>query len=176
MSGDKRRYLLDANVFIEAHQKYYAFDLCPGFWRALVRQHAAKRVVSIDKVRGELVAQGNALRDWVRKQAPDTFFKKTADANVGLAFRTLANWVQSQPQFTPVAKAEFSSAVDGWVVAYAQTNSLVVVTHEEYAPEAKRKVPIPNVCLEFDVEFCNTFDMLRDLKEQFVLRKRRLKT
>ncbi len=26
------RYLLDANVFIEAKNLYYAFDICPGFW------------------------------------------------------------------------------------------------------------------------------------------------
>jgi len=27
------QYILDANVFIEAYKRYYAFDLCPGFWR-----------------------------------------------------------------------------------------------------------------------------------------------
>lgn len=25
-------YLLDANVFIEAKNRYYGFDLAPGFW------------------------------------------------------------------------------------------------------------------------------------------------
>ncbi len=25
-------YLFDANVFIEAKNRYYAFDICPGFW------------------------------------------------------------------------------------------------------------------------------------------------
>jgi hypothetical protein len=44
------------------------------------------------------------------------------------------------------------------------------VTHEEYAPEAKRKVPMPNLCIEFDVEYCNTFAMLRELSAQFVLK------
>lgn len=28
-------FLLDTNVFIEAHQRYYGLDLCPGFWDAL---------------------------------------------------------------------------------------------------------------------------------------------
>ena len=29
---DERRHLLDANVFIEAAKRYYAFDLAPSFW------------------------------------------------------------------------------------------------------------------------------------------------
>jgi hypothetical protein len=75
----------------------------------------------------------------------------------------MANWVQSEPQFTPEATAEFLSVADGWVAAYANTNGLVVVTHEEFAPDVKKKVPIPNVCIEFGVEYCNTFEMLRGL-------------
>jgi len=33
-------YVLDANVFIEAARRYYAFDIAPPFWESLV-QHAA---------------------------------------------------------------------------------------------------------------------------------------
>ena len=28
-------YLLDTNVFIEAKNRYYSFDLAPGFWEWL---------------------------------------------------------------------------------------------------------------------------------------------
>jgi len=165
-----RTYALDANVFIEAHQTYYSFDICPGFWAALVRQHASKRVFSVDKVKAELMAMDDRLKEWAQKIVPDTFFKGTADTEVVNAYSLMANWVQGQPQFTSEAKAEFATVADGWVIAYAKANGLVVVTHEEYAPDAKRKVPIPNVCVEFDVEYFNTFAMLKDLKEQFVLK------
>jgi len=167
-----RRFVLDANVFIEAHQKYYAFDICPGFWLALVRQHAAKRVFSIDKIKAELVAHGDALNKWVTQTAGNTFFKGTADKSVADVYREMVNWVQGEQQFTPQAKAEFAAVADGWVVAYAKANGLVVVTHEEFAPDVQKKVPIPNVCLEFDVEYCNTFEMLRELGERFILKKR----
>ncbi|MEI6538347.1 MAG: DUF4411 family protein [Planctomycetota bacterium] len=43
-----------------------------------------------------------------------------------------------------------------------------MVTHEEFAPAVKRKVPMPNLCVEFDVEYVNTFEMLRSLEERFV--------
>ncbi len=28
-------FVLDSNIFIEAHRRYYAFDICPGFWDSL---------------------------------------------------------------------------------------------------------------------------------------------
>jgi hypothetical protein len=174
--SDGKRYLLDANVFIEAHQKYYSLEICPGFWRTLVHHHAQKRVFSIDKVKAELAAGNDRLSRWAKETAPNTFFKGTADKQVIVAFQEMVNWVQSEQQFTAEAKAEFASVADGWVVAYAKANDLVVVTHELYAPDAKKNVPIPNVCIEFDVKYCNTFEMLRGLKVQFVLRKRRIAT
>lgn len=170
--SDGKRYVLDANVFIEASQSYYSFDICPGFWLALVRQHEAKHVCSIDRIKAELVVLDDELKEWVNFKVSETFFKGTADKNVADAFAIMVNWVQREKQFTLEAKAEFAAVADGWVVAYAKVNNLVVVTHEEYAPDAKARVKIPNVCLEFDVAYCNTFEMLRDLKERFVLKKR----
>ena len=168
-----KRYLLDANPFIEAKNRYYGFDICPGFWLSLLAQHAAKRIVSIDRVAGELKEQDDAVRDWVVNQAPDTFFKRTEDQAVIDRFQATVNWVYAQPQFTAAAKAEFASVADGWLVAYAAVNGMIVVTHEQYAPGAQRAVPIPNVCIEFNVEYVNTFEMLRDLGEKFVRRTKR---
>jgi hypothetical protein len=171
--SDGKRYVLDASVLIEAHQKYYAASICPGFWMSLGRQHAKKRVCSIDRVKTELLAGNDQLSAWAKEAAPKTFFKRTADKKVVDAFADMVNWVQSEQQFTPEAKSQFASVADGWVIAYAKANGLVVVTHEEYAPDVKKKVPMPNVCVEFGVEYCDTFEMLRELGVQFVLKKRR---
>ncbi len=166
-----KRYVLDANVFIQAHKAHYAFGICPGFWRALVRQCKAKKVCSIDRIKAELVVLSDPLADWARQTPPEDFFKGTMDRNVLDAFSKMVQWVQNEPQFTPEAKAEFSSVADGWLIAFAKVNGLVVVTHEVFAPEVRRKVPIPNVCLEFDVEYCDPFEMLHELKEQFILKR-----
>lgn len=170
-----RRYVLDANVFIEAKNRYYGFDICPGFWASLIALHDARRVFSIDRIRKELVDQNDEIKDWIENQAPQSFFKKTADQAVVDAFQDMVQWVYSEHQFTDAAKMEFASAPDGWVIAYASANGLVVVTHEEYAPDVKRKVPIPNVCVEFDIEYANTFDVLRDLGEKFIRRTKRIR-
>ncbi len=163
-----KRYLLDANVFIEAKNRYYGFDFCPGFWSSLVVQHRGKRVVSIDRIENELRAQDDEVTAWVEKTAPDTFFKKTEDQAVVDKFQKLVIWVYSQSQFTDAAKSKFASAADGWGIAYAAVNRLVVVTHELFAPDVKNDVKIPNVCVEFDVEYVDTFEMLRDLGDKFI--------
>lgn len=36
-------YLLDANVLMEAARRYYAFDIAPGFWQALIQLHRLVR-------------------------------------------------------------------------------------------------------------------------------------
>lgn len=162
------RYLLDANPFIEAKNRYYGFDICPGFWSSLVIQHEAKRIFSIDRVADELKEQDDEVKQWIENQAPPTFFKKSEDQAVIHKFQQMVNWVYSQPQFFEAAKVEFASVADGWLLAYASVNGLVVVTHEELAPKAQRKVPIPNVCIEFEIPYVNTFEMLRDLGEKFI--------
>ncbi len=165
-------YVLDANVFIEAQQKYYAFDLCPGFWTELIRLHRMKRVCSIDRVLTEIEMGNDRLRQWSRKKASEGFFKRTADQDVGDWFAKMVRWVQNEQQFTSEAKAQFASVADGWVMAYARTNGSVVVTHEVYAPEVKRQVPMPNVCIKFNIDYCNLFEMLRHLKVTFGAKKR----
>ena len=76
-------------------------------------------------------------------------------------------------EYLQAAKQQFAGSADGWLIAFADVNGDIVVTHEVYDPDIKKRVPIPNVCLEFDVQCCNTFDMIRELNEQFVLKTRR---
>ena len=162
-----RRYLLDANIFIEAKRRYYAFDLCPGFWAALIWHQVNGRVGSIDRVRSELESGGDDLKNWVTNRVAGEFFATSDDQAVVNWFGQMTTWVQAQVQFNPEAKAEFAAGTDGWLIAYAKSNALVVVTHEVLAPDARRRVPIPNVCNAFDVEHADTFEMLKKLTVQF---------
>lgn len=57
------KFVLDANIFIDAHRRYYAFDFAPGFWRVLIEQAEKGRVISIDRVRDELIASNDALSE-----------------------------------------------------------------------------------------------------------------
>ena len=41
------RYLLNANIFIQAKNLHYGFDFCPAFWDWIVIQNEAGKVASI---------------------------------------------------------------------------------------------------------------------------------
>lgn len=43
-------YLIDSNAFIESKNRYYAFDICPGFWDFMVDDFNAERSLSIRHV------------------------------------------------------------------------------------------------------------------------------
>jgi hypothetical protein len=171
MNGSNR-YVLDANVFIQAKNSFYSFDICPGFWHALIAEHSNGRLCSIDQVRKELLVQKDALSVWVKESVPKTFFESTEDQAVITAFQTIVNWVNAAAKFTPAAKAEFAAVADGWLVAFAKAKGLTVVTRERSAPDAK-KPKIPNLCDTFDVSYVDTFEMLKDLKVEFALRTKR---
>jgi len=158
-------FLLDTNVFIEAYRRYYAMDLCPGFWECLEHYCQETRLLSIDRVRDEIV-EGDTLDVWV-KQAPDELFASTAEEETVQAFGKMMSWVQSNGDFRQSAKDEFARVADGWLVAYAEVHGLVVVIYEAFDPNARKRVLIPNVCRQFGVQCVDTFMMLRSLEVRF---------
>ena len=156
-------YVLDADVLMQAHRMYYAFDICSGFWDALMKHHANAIVSSIDKIledieRGEGV---DDLKRWVRA-LPQTFFNATSDALVVAEYGEIVNWVNRQP-FTQPAKAEFMNVSDGWIIAFAKAKGKIVVTQEVLQLGRRNSVKIPNVCEAFHVPYKNTYDFLRAL-------------
>lgn len=83
-------------------------------------------------------------------------------------YREIMNWVNEQAQFTDVAKADFASGADGWLIAFAIVKDYVLVTHEVYSKDSKSSVKIPNVCRAFnDKTYIDTFKILRELGVQF---------
>lgn len=163
MSGSEK-YVLDANVFIQAKRKFYPFDVCPGYWSALCHHNLHDRVCSVDRVRDELEDGGDDLWDWARGTFGVEAFHESSAASS--QFGDMAAWVMSQPQYTGAAKSEFMAVADGWLAAFAKHQGKIVVTLEEAAPDAKKKVPLINVCNAFSVVTITPYEMLRRLGVQ----------
>ena len=168
MTADQT-YLVDSDVFITAKNLFYAFDICPGFWKSVVHHHRAGRVFSIDRVRSELLA-GHKTEDlvrWVRNDVPKSFFIQVDTDAVVSAYMDIMMWVQRHPSYFDLAKAKFATGADGWLVAYTRVHGGTVVTNEQSAPESRKEVKLPDVCDQFGVRRDNMFDMLRALNVQF---------
>ena len=163
---EKLSYLLDANVFIEAARRYYAFDIAPGFWSNLDKLATSGRLYSIDRVKKELKGLKDELADWVDNTFSHAFVSTDED-NIIKCYADIMIWVNAQDQFKDGAKSEFAKSADGWLIAYAKVRDYVVVTHEVLSKDVRRKVPVPNVCRAFNVKFVDTFEMLRSLHVRF---------
>ena len=156
-------YILDANTLMEAANRYYAFDLAPGFWDGLLPHINGGSLLTIDRICVEIERGKDQLNEWTvtnlkPKQA------STDQPDVIAEFGKMMKWANEQKQFTQAAKAEFATVADGWLMAYAKAKSGTVVTHEVFSKDIKRKVPIPNVCEEFKIPYIGTFELLRTLK------------
>lgn len=169
--SEKTAYLLDAGTLIDAKRLYYAPDFCPAFWDALKQAHEQGRVFSIDRVKDEIDRGKDALTDWANDAVPAAFFLDSRTTQVAGVFAPLMQWVHDNPQFKGQAEHAFARAdsADGWLIAVAKLRGMSVVTSEVYNPDQKRKVPIPNVCRQFDVPYKSVYAMLRDLQVRFVL-------
>ena len=159
------RYLPDADVLIAAYRDRYPPDLFPGFWDCLSHHLATGHLLIVDRVSDEIIFPIE-LSQWM-EQATNDYFPTTATQPVVNAYRQLMDWVQENPQFTPAARADFARGADGWLAAYAMVHGAVVVTNEVSAPDAKKKVPLPDICDQFQAFSMNTVAMLREIAANF---------
>lgn len=151
-------YLLDANVFIDAKNRYYGMDFAPGFWEWLQQAHQRGLVFTVRAVASE-IAPGDELSSWF-KALPSTF---VLDPTAGDAshLEALAVWANSSTHYRREAVAEFLDSADYRLIAQARTLGFTVVTHETADPNRVKKIKIPEACAQIAVPYVNPFDVLR---------------
>ena len=158
-------YLLDANVFIEAKNRYYGLDFCPAFWEWLIVNNASERVFSIEKVADEIEAGGDDLAAWAAERGPSFFLKP--DPKMLPALGSVSTWATGQ-RYEPAAVSTFLLVADYYLVAHALAHRHTVVTHE-VASTGTKKIKIPDVCIGLDIKSMTPFAMLRRERAKFVL-------
>lgn len=162
-------FVLDSDVFIAAKNAYYAFDICPGFWNGILLAFQQGGVRSIDRIKNELLSgrKEEDLVQWVTKAVPADFFHDSGTSDVSTAFAEIMLWVQRNDRYFDRAKAKFATEADGWLVAYSMVYPTVIVTNEQPRPDSRNRVLLPDVCVQFQVPFQDTFVMLRQLALRF---------
>ena len=158
-------YLLDANVFIEAKNRYYGLDFCPAFWEWLIVSNASGLVFSIEKVADEIEAGGDDLAAWAAQRGPGFFLKP--DTKMLPALGTVSTWATSQ-RYEPAAVNTFLLVADYYLVAHALAHGHTLVTHEIASTSAKR-IKIPDACIGLGIKCMTPFAMLRRERARFVL-------
>src|ERR1044071_6560335 len=100
-------------------------------------------VFSIDKVKDELVDEGDQLSNWARMRGT-TFFLKTDGADTQRALRSISAWIYNHERYSESAKMTFLAAADYRLIAHAIALPATVVTFEIDAPTSVESIKIPS--------------------------------
>lgn len=163
MSTLATTYCLDANVLIQAWQKYYNPKFCPEYWNVLIELGKQCKIFIPEYVYEEIVRTDDDLSKWLKSSGIPV--KKITEG--------VANCLKSIYSTNPihvnlVDNTKARSLADPWVIAHAMSENATVVTKEEKVTALNsKKIKIPNVCDNMGVRWINDFEFIDELKINF---------
>ena len=164
------KYLLDANIFIQAKKFHYPFDVFPGFWEWLKRDMEAGIVASVEPVYQELIRGNDELVDWTKACKDCGCFLTVDDIETQLKFAEIASWAVDPTQcFKQTAHQDFLQVADPWLIAKAISMGTTIVTLEKFDANCKKRILIPNACRFFGIEYIDTVELIRRVGVRFGL-------
>src|SRR5665647_1561236 len=109
-------YCLDANVLIQAWQKYYSPTLCPDYWSRLNELGAQGVIFIPSEVRDEITKTEDDLSNWLKlSDIPVRSISGLVAQNVQAIFNSNPNHKKL------VDNVKGRSLADPWVIAHAMT-------------------------------------------------------
>lgn len=156
-------YCLDANVLIQAWQKYYSPRLCPDYWTMLNALGSEGRVFIPSHVAEEIQRTEDDLRSWL------TASEVAVHPVDGEITQAVSRIFGANPLHQHlVDNIRGRSLADPWVIAHAMVRNATVVTKEERVLQPNTtRIRIPNVCENMGVSYTNDFGMLEALGVRF---------
>jgi hypothetical protein len=158
-------YLIDSSSFIEAKDRTFCFDICPGFWDWLDQQNAHGNVFSIERVYKELDEGNDILVPWIRLRK-QRFFLPDDTLSVN-QMQQISQWATSG--YNQQVSADFLRGADPFLIAFALAHGHTVVSDEILVRAEKKKIKIPVVCEAFNVPCIRPHTMLRTEGVRFIL-------
>ena len=163
MTVPPQKYCLDANVLIQAWQKYYSPKLCPDYWRVLDELGKQDRIFLPQMVYEEITRTEDDLAAWL-KQSNIPEYK--IDGPVTEALRDIYSTNPAHQGLVDNTRAR--SLADPWVIAHAIKEKATVVTKEEKITATNTaKIKIPNVCDNMKVRWINDYQFVEELNIRF---------
>lgn len=161
-----RKYAIDANILISASRNFYSFEIAPSFWRQLIEK-GHNKIIIVDKIRDEICRNEDELSQWLKTNESFFIIKNSGDNNILKNYAKIITSVKENEQYKESAKAEFADVADSWLCAHAMTYDYIIVTQEIYEPDIKRKIKIPNICEEFNIDYINLLQFMKQIGIRF---------
>lgn len=163
MSTKANKYCLDANVLIQAWQKYYNPKFCPDYWEILVELGKNGKIFIPELVYEEIVRTEDDLSKWLKgSKIP---INKISEP-VTICLQKIYAADPTHKNLVDNTKAR--SLADPWVIAHALHENASVVTKEEKVTALNsNRIKIPNVCDNMGIRWINDFQFIDELDIKF---------
>lgn len=147
-------YCIDTSALLHAWRRDYPPDIFGSLWDMLDKLIQEERLISPDEVLYELKRGGDEVFKWAK--AREAMFIQP-DEEVQ---RVVTQIVDAYPNFVPQESPDGIWA-DPYIIALAKVRRAIVITGEIAVGRGSKKVKIPNVCAELDVECIDFLQLLR---------------
>ncbi len=163
MNTQAKIYCLDANVLIQAWQKYYSPKFCPGYWDVLNKLGSKGRIFIAEEVFNEITRTEDDLCEWIKASKITV---RSINSNVTKCLQSI--YAKDPSHKTLVDNTRARSLADPWVIAHAINEGATVVTKEEKVTALNsNRIKIPNVCDNMGVAWINDFEFISELNIRF---------
>ena len=163
MSTQHQKYCLDANVLIQAWQKYYSPKICPNYWDILNHLGQNNKIFLPQMVYEEITRTDDDLAKWLKSSSIPEI---KIDEQVANCLKSIYAANPSHIQLVDNTKQR--SLADPWVIAHAMNEGAVIVTKEEKVTALNStKVKIPNVCENMGIRYINDFEFIQEMGLRF---------
>jgi len=163
MNTTANKYCLDANVLIQAWQKYYNPKFCPDYWDILIQLGKQDKIFIPELVYEEITRTEDDLSRWVK--ASKIPIKKISEP-VTICLQKI--YAVNPVHKNLVDNISGRSLADPWVIAHSLHENATVVTKEEKITALNSKrIRIPNVCENMGVRWMNDFQFIDELGIKF---------
>lgn len=163
MSTIAIKYCLDANVLIQAWQKYYNPKFCPDYWEVLIELGKRGIIFIPELVYEEITRTEDELSKWLKSS---TIPIEKISEPVTKCLQEI--YLTNPAHKNLVDNTKARSLADPWVIAHAINESAVVVTKEEKVTAlSSKRIKIPNVCENMGVRWINDFQFIDELDIKF---------
>jgi predicted nucleic acid-binding protein len=163
MSASHPKYCLDANVLIQAWQKYYSPKLCPDSWTVLDQLGKEDRIFLPQMVYEEITKTDDDLATWLKESNIPEY---KIDGPVTEALKNI--YAANSAHQNLVDNTKGRSLADPWVIAHAIKEKATIVTKEEKITALNTtKIKIPNVCDNMGVRWINDYQLADEMNIRF---------
>ncbi|MFH0411284.1 DUF4411 family protein [Corynebacterium sp. L4756] len=159
------KFLVDTN-FLGTLVGICPPDIFPTLWSQLETKLFREGVYFHEAVHDEQKAWKHPQSEWYLKHIGTEGILKS-DADILAAYADVSEWAlerEKKQLSKSSAVDEFLNSADSWLVAAGVSKKATIVTQEVRAPDARKRIKIPDVADAFGVPCIGLVEFLRALE------------